>query len=128
MLYINFKKMNNIYSLMETKYIEENILGLFLSSDVGSDALNWIKWINETKQPFTSSNASWLEIEDNLIYIGDLCMEEKEDEPCFSISKEKFIKMLEDWDAITKQKPNQIFLTIDDDGNIKFEAKNDESI
>ena len=43
----------------------------------------------------------------------------------FKTTKEKFLKLLHDWDEIVKQNPKEIIITVSDDGEIKVEGRNE---
>lgn len=122
---IQFELITNHYYLKKVETMVACILANFLTSDVGHYATDWIKFANDQTRPYTSSNASFVDKDDNNILIGDILSEAEDWGPFFVVTKENFIKLLEDWDKLIRQKPSQIFLTIHDDGAITLEGSND---
>lgn len=123
---IIFEKIRQHYFPTCATTIPLTILGNYLTSDV-VESKKWIEWTKNHLQSYTSSNLTFISIEDDEIYLASLLDMHQDEPPCFVTSKEKFIKMLEDWDRLFKQQPDLIILTIDDNGNIMLEGKNNET-
>ena len=49
--------------------------------------------------------------------------EEGEVDSTFKTTKEKFLKLIYDWNDIVKQNPKEIIVTVSDDGEIKVEGE-----
>lgn len=119
---LKFKNTDYFYFLSNVETIKGNILGSFLNDDVVDNIDAWITWVNNS-QLFTSSNVSRLYKDDKHVYINDLYTEG--DEPCFVTTRDKFIKMLHDWDRLIQQQPNYIRITIHDNGDITLQGSDD---
>jgi hypothetical protein len=122
---IKFKKSQTYYSLREADTTIGYILGCFLIADVQGNPLKWIQWTNDQSKPYTSSNSSFIDKEDNKIFIYDVLCKDDDGGPYFETTKEQFIKLLEEWDVMLKLMPNEIYINIDDNGIITLEASND---
>lgn len=123
MVLVLFKVDNEYFKIKKASNKEMEVLGYFLIDDAVFAKDFFKDWANNIKQKETSGNISLLEKENEKIIIRYFFS--SKDEPHFVTAKEKFIKMLEDWDVTIKQKPDQIFVTIDDVGNITIEGSND---
>jgi len=90
-----------------------SILEMFIAEDYylyGHKFL--IDWANDPKQDSTNATITYLVKEDGVVSIGDLY----EKEPFFfELPIEKFIKLLNNWKRVTKQKPKRIIISREND-------------
>ena len=100
-------------------YIEEadnskmEILGLFLTNDVGSITF-WKNWINNPEYEDTVGNLTFIEKENNKIIIGDLWAEDWY-ETIFETTQKQLLEILDRWEELCKQQPREIIITQQDD-------------
>lgn len=111
------------YSSRGASTLEMNILGDFLSSDVGFySAPSFKKYAFNNTQKYTNSNITALKKENGYIFLSDLYSEE--DSPVsLKLSHDQFIKLLDDWqETVCKSKPKEVILKYENDQYI-FETK-----
>lgn len=122
---IIFEFITNRFHFVKGSSYESCNLGDFLSSEVINRISPWVDLVNNPIINFVEGNITVLIKKDNKILIGDLFSKAEDGGPYFEISRDKFIKMLQDWDVLVKQQPKHIFLTIHDNGDITLEGSND---
>lgn len=115
-------KDSNYYIQKISNSPQIQILGNFLTSDLNSGAASFKKLIL-SNQDETAGNFSWLTNKDNKIRIGFLYEDEDPTAPVFEISKEQFIKLLDEWEKLYKEQPQEIIITYEN-GIINLEGKN----
>lgn len=97
-------------------------LGSFFSTDYclyGFDFL--MEWANDPEQDCATANVTYLEKKNGNISIGDLYG--KEPFETFNLPMEGFVKLLKDWERVTKQRPKKIIITKEGD-DVTVEGKN----
>ena len=129
-LFLNVNHKN--YSYDDASNIEMSNLGLFLSSDVRCYNSNYKEWAladkSDPKSGYTWSfggNITFMEEEeDGFIYLrSSLPLEEDEVRVYFKLSKEQFVKILDDWEELVcKKKPQEVTIKHINDEFI-FETK-----
>lgn len=97
-----------------------DILGLFLANDAGSSSESFKEWALNPLSTSTNSNITTLEKEDDEIILGDLYSEQDDGGPFLKISHDEFIKILNEWAVICKEKPAEILL-IREGNKFRFE-------
>lgn len=117
-MYIKFKRNSvlgeNMSYLFLEKYSDEEslFLGKFLVRDL---SVSWVesykKWALSSNQLCASGNETYQEKEGGLIYIGDLFLEDPLEGPCYKLTTEEFIDLLDQWKAAVLTKPNAITIT-----------------
>ncbi len=122
MKYIKLINSDPLFLLKEYNGEEMWILSHFLTSDLNSGAASFKKLIL-SNQDETASIFSWLTNKDNKIRIGFICDEEDPAAPVFEISKEQFIKLLDEWGKLYNEAPQEIIITYEN-GIINLEGKN----
>lgn len=112
MIILKFILYDNVYLSNYCSEPEICILGNFLQ-DYGSGYKSTFKeWVYD-KYINTGSNTCYLEKEGNYIIIEDDYTEDP-NAPIFKISKEKFIKMLNEWEKIYRLKADEVIFNWDD--------------
>jgi hypothetical protein len=110
------------YSYKDASNIEMNILGNFLSSDVGFRITGFKDWFYDDLCNAASSNATYLYKEDDFIFVGDLYPVQKYSAE-LKISRQQFIKLLDKWEEkVCKEKPKEVTIT-EKDGEFSIETK-----
>jgi len=110
------------YSSGDFNSDEMAILGSFLTTDYdlfGMDTL--IKWAKAPNRCYTNANISYLEKENGTVSIGSLY--KKEPIITFDLSVKQFVELIESWEGLTEQKPQEIIIARDND-KIKLEGRN----
>src|SRR5271170_5497796 len=111
--------------------IEMCILGDFLSSDVGCHNFIYKQWAMADKLDPNSEfwwtaggNVTFMEEkEDGFIYLSSsVPLEEDEKLIEFKLTKEQFIKILDDWEQVSKLMPSEVIIKYENDKFI-FETK-----
>ena len=108
------------YSLIEASGWPIELLGLFLTNETGGGADSWKGFLLDPKLGFSSANVTYLMKQGSNICIGDLLVEGG---PLFCMPLQDFIKVLEKWDELHKQKVSKIIITQAYDGKIAFEIE-----
>jgi len=96
-------------------------LALFLSTEVTCfGSASWIRFLNTTEEDDeTSGNLMDVEKKGNNVYISDLYYDGPENErKYFIISISELIKLMNQWEKLMKEKPEEIILS---EHNGKFE-------
>ena len=96
----------------------------FLMTEVG----NFIDWhynfALDPKSKSLSGNAFFLDKENNNIIIDDMLHDSEEDhEDRAAMPKDDFLKLLNDWQKVYSQKPDEIIITQDENGKISITGK-----
>lgn len=96
----------------ESSNEEMEILGSFLTSDIGLHLEGFKKWANEEGSSQLGGNITDLEKNDTHIFISydPYLFDTKTN---FKIPKQAFIDLLDDWEKMCKQKPPHILVTYD---------------
>lgn len=126
MKYIRFVKIDSRYLKKEDTSPEMTTLGMFFATDYDPNwpsTKPWIKDPNTDGHEVESNITTWRKDFHGNIFIGYLIYEDEE-EWTFKTTKEKFLKLLDDWDKLVKQNPKEITITVSEDGEIKVEGKN----
>ena len=89
------------------------ILGHFLSSDVGCYWPSFKKFALENLFNECSGNCTNLEKKEDYILISDQFSEQPDGGPFLKVPKQEFIRLLDEWEKICKQKPQEILITFD---------------
>ena len=102
------------YSYRDASDIAMNILGNFLSCDVGCSgrsAPTYQWWALDDSQGMAiSGNITFLDKEGDHIFLAGQCSEEK-DPTELKISRKQFVKLLDDWQKkVCKTKPNEVII------------------
>lgn len=97
-----------------------NILVIFLLADAGSSPESFKEWALNPLSISTNSNITTLEKEGNEIILGDLYSEQDDGGPFLKIPHDEFIKILDEWAVICKEKPAEVLL-IKEGNTFKFE-------
>jgi len=115
---------NDHYRIKSASSNTFEIIGMFLTTDYYVYGLSFlIEWINDPMQDGTNANITYLEKKDKTISLGDLLWEKGMPFVELKFSIDSFIKFLNDWEKIQKQKPKEIVITKNGD-EIKIEGKN----
>lgn len=115
----------NTYHTTQADTADDWVLGIFLSEEVGSSTKPFKEFIFEINGS-KSSDRIWYEnvSEDQYIIIGYLCDENESPEGSFItlteesstiLSYQNYLKMLNQWEDLYQQKPDEIIIAIDDD-------------
>jgi len=94
------------YSYKGGSNLEMEILCAFLSSDVGCSITSYQDWaLDDSQEMGVSGNITFLEKDDDYIYLSDLYSEE-ENPTELKISRQQFVQLLNDWqEKACKHKP-----------------------
>jgi hypothetical protein len=112
------------YLYVDASNVEMNILGNFLSSDVGCDNREFFKeWaLSDENAWAVSGNITVLEKEGDYIYLTEQYSEEK-DPTELKISRNQFVKLFDEWrEKVCKSKPKEVMIT-EKDGEFSIETK-----
>jgi len=110
--FVNFTKSMDDYSSREFSSDEMCNLGSFFSTDYYLYGYQFLmKWIQDPEQHCTNANLTNLGKENRCISIGYLFRKEQEQTMTFDLPVEKFIKLLNDWERVTKEEPQNITIT-----------------
>jgi hypothetical protein len=101
------------YTARSDTTIEMCILGKFLASDVRSSALSFKEWLLDETQTFTGGNITNIEKEGNDVLLNDQYSEQPDGGPYFRIPKREFINLLDEWEKICKEKPQEVLVEWD---------------
>ncbi len=123
MEYAKFKKEPPYigYTFYYMDNIEMCLLGNFLSSDVCSNASSFKDWFYSDYET-TGSNITYLEKEGDEIWLSDFLSEEDPPLHYCKLTRKQFIYILDTWEKLYKQSPEEIIITKDGD-TIKMEGK-----
>ena len=103
------------YSSKDDSSIEMEILGCFITSDVGSDISFFKRYALNDRQQYTNANATALEKQNGYILLSDLYPEEGH-ETQLKVTQDQFIKLLDDWEEkVCKLKPKEVTITYNND-------------
>lgn len=110
--YLKIKFADGCYFEREWSNDEMEVLGSFLSSDVGCYWPSFKEWAKEEGDSVTGGNLSYLEKKDNHIIIA---YEPHIFGPTtgFKITKQAFIDVLNDWEKVCEEEPPYILITYD---------------
>lgn len=113
---IKFKKFNNYYEMIESSNQQLFILGLFLTDDYQRNPNFFKNWLNNYNQN-TGGNVTILIKENQNIIIGwDIS------DTFLKLEKEIFLNLLNEWDKILKEKPDEVTITWDGK-EVRFDKK-----
>jgi hypothetical protein len=105
----------NDYAYQYASNIEMNILGNFLSSDVGCYNKIYKEWVLHPLAGSISGNITQIEKEGNHIYLSDLYSEDKYPIE-LKMTSEQFIKILDDWEhKVCALKPQAVTIKYEND-------------
>ncbi len=116
-----FEFENTSYILKKSETINGELLGLFFSIDFPINPNFYIDWLDDFEQTETGGNLTFLEKENNKIFILDQYAEDIY-ENAFELKKTIFKRLLQNWNLLIKQRPKSIIIAIDGD-YIKLEGK-----
>lgn len=110
-------KWDSIYTYETADTIELNVLSDFLTDDVGPLSSSWKQWLNEPQAGKAMSNMT--SVDKNLdgtvllegVYIGDPA-------PTMKMKIEQLLHVLDQWEKLYKEKPEEILIIQEDAGNI----------
>lgn len=105
---IVFRPVDGIYFGDSLLNDDSWILSSFLTDDVGSRGLTFKNFIQDYNRKRTSSNFSRLIKEGDDILIG--CQLDNPYENCIRMSQKEFISILDQWDNLIKQRPEEIIV------------------
>ena len=103
------------------------VLGFFLTGDVGSSPEIFIELCEEfsDEEDQQNTNQSYIKVINNKVIVGDLFAEDCGDPPCeIELTKENFISIIEQWRSLRKEKPDEILISMDDDGHVELTGFN----
>ena len=103
---LTFKLEDKFYEIGPIENVEEQIIGNFLIYDVGNHPESFIKWVSDANDLYTSSNMTCLEKSNDKIILTDLFSDKETSE--FIISTNNFLKLLQEWQKIIREKPKQV--------------------
>ena len=119
---IIYKREGYYWSGNSTPQLET--LAEFFTSDVTSGARGWIDFVSDSKFVITTSNVSSVENDQGNIIVGDLLHDDDEIRvDTTTMPLEAFVAMLERWEELYKQKPDEIIIKEDDNGKISMIGK-----
>jgi hypothetical protein len=107
------------YSCKGASNIEMNILGNFLAIDVGClYVTSYKEWALADKEDPNSqfiysysADATYLEEENNYIYLEEDISSGEETPPRLKITKKQFVQLLDDWqELVCKTKPKEVII------------------
>lgn len=121
---IIWNKKNSVY--LPEKLTEDNlaILCFFLLDDVEYHAINILRgWIDDPCSTQNSSNYSYQKKNGDKIQINSLMNWGQAKEEIFESTADELHAILNRWEKLCKQRPNEIIITKDND-RITLEGKN----
>ena len=118
-----FSKNSNWYYGDDISSDAMSVLEMFLSVDYGLYKYSrLIKWAKDPEFHYRHANITFLRKESGKMIIGDLYDKESSTRK-FILPIEKFIKLLNDWEAVGVKYPKEIIITKEGD-KITVEGKN----
>lgn len=103
------------YSCYQFSNIEMNILGNFLSDDIGCYSPTFREWAINEHWKGASGNITMVEKEADFIYLSDLYSEEKVPTE-LKMTVEQFVHLLDDWrDKVCAKKPMEVIIKHEND-------------
>jgi len=115
-------KKNGLHAYEDSDTIKMCILGDFLSSDVGCDGTGFKDWFYDDAQDASNSNVTSFWKEGDYIILVDMLSEE-EDPTELKMTRDQFIKVLNEWlDVVCVHKPQEVTIT-EVNGEFIFETK-----
>jgi hypothetical protein len=110
------------YSCKEGSNLKMDILGFFLSSDVGCGWSSFKEFAFNEWEINTSSNITFLRKENGRVLLSDLYSEESEPTE-LEMTVEQFIQLLDDWEIkVCKTKPKEVLIKYEN-GEFIIETK-----
>ena len=118
------------YEVVDSSDYEVQNLGDFLCEEIGSDSklmLNLVDW--ESEDYLSHGNMTYFGVRDKKVVIGDLFAHMGDDPPCeVELQKDQFWKAIHQWKKLYKEKPDEIIITLDNEGNIELKGVNKSSV
>ncbi|HRN77903.1 MAG TPA: hypothetical protein PLU71_01570 [Candidatus Dependentiae bacterium] len=113
------------YSYNGASNTEMGNLGLFFTDDVGCSGGDSFKdFVLNDKFLCASSNATYLEKEDDYILLSSLHAEDLYNPVELRITRDQFLKLINDWnEKVCKVKPKEVIIKYEN-GEFIFETKN----
>lgn len=113
------------YSSRDASNVEMESLGSFFTDDVGCSGGDSFKdFVLNDKFLCASSNATYLEKEDDYILLSSLHAEDLYNPVELKITRDQFLKLIDDWnEKVCKVKPKEVIIK-HENGEFIFETKN----
>jgi hypothetical protein len=111
MPYVKLVRDDGAYNHIDSDTIEMCILGDFLGSDVRCNGAGFRDWFYNDAYDVSNSNATSFWKEDGYIVLVDMFSEE-EDPTELKMTRNQFIKLLDEWlDVVCVKKPAEVLIT-----------------
>ena len=111
-------KLNQSYGNYSCYYFsngEMNILGNFLSDDIGCYSPTFREWATKEHWNGASGNITMVEKEGDFIYLSDLYSEEEMPTE-LKMTVQQFVQLLDDWrDKVCSTKPKEVIIKYEND-------------
>ena len=108
-------------------------LSACLTDDIGSHSIDdYIEWCNTTDDDDhdrTYGNISYRHTRNDKVVIGDWTSEECGDKGFeIELTRENFLTIMEQWRKLMKERPDEIVITMDDDGYVELTGINKKEV
>lgn len=114
MSYLKFIKKDNCIDYNDASDKPMFILGMFLLDDVKCSGNNFFReWVNDDRYMGGGGNYSSLEKKgDNIIIMEEWA---EEGDPFLEMPRQSFIHILDEWEKVCKEKPQEVLITREGD-------------
>jgi hypothetical protein len=113
----------NSYNCTNATSLEMEIIGNFLTADVGYCGSSFREWALDKSDLNTNSNVSYCRKKNNIIFIGDLYSIEKVPTE-ITIDLKNFLHLLEIWErTICKVFPSKVIIKKDKNSHLVIEMQ-----
>lgn len=113
---------HDIYLFRGASNEEMGIFGLFLTDEVVNDVSYYKEWFFDDKKKCIDGNIISLDKEDNYILLENMYSNE-EIPTILKMTRQQFLKVLDDWEEIIKLKPKEVIIKHENDEFV-IETKN----
>jgi hypothetical protein len=104
---------NKHYWCDESDTQEMWILGRFLGDDVGCRKSGFKEWADKETTEYIGGNITDLERHGDYIILSETYVGPKNPGPFLKVPKQEFIRLLDEWEKICKEKPQEVLITFD---------------